>query len=179
MILAKAAPAISRLFAFDLALCRSLGRMQRSSQATYWFRLVSRAGDGPCWFALALGLVVLGGVDSLPAVLRLSAVGVLAAVVSRAVKGWVHRLRPCDARLDIRAACQPLDVWSFPSGHTLHAVAFNGVLITDHPTLALALVPWTLAIATSRVVLGLHYPSDVAAGAVLGSLLAVAVLVLA
>ena len=179
MILAKAAPAITRLFAIDLELCRTMGRMQSSPTAIRWFRFVSRAGDGPCWFALALGLVVLGGVDSLPAVLRLSVVGVLAAVVSRAVKGCVHRPRPCDARNDIQAACQPLDVWSFPSGHTLHAVAFNGVLVADHPTLAMALVPWTLAIAASRVVLGLHYPSDVAAGAVLGSMLAAIVLVLA
>ena len=65
----------------------------------------------------------------------------------------------------------PLDPFSFPSGHTLHAVAFTVVAATHYPPLAALLVPFTLLIAASRVVLGLHYPSDVLVGAVLGALI--------
>ena len=175
MLLDKTAPAITRLFEIDLDLCRRCTRLQESPAARVFFRSVSRAGDGPCWFALAAGLVVFGGTSSLPAVLRMSAVGVLAALVSRAIKSWVNRPRPYRIDPRIVAACEALDPWSFPSGHTLHAVAFNGVLAVDHPLLAAALLPWTAAIALSRLVLGLHYPSDVGAGAVIGSILAAAV----
>ncbi len=49
------------------------------------------------------------------------------------------------------------------------------MLVPDLPWLALALAPFALAVALSRVVLGLHYPSDVAAGAAVGGLLAYAV----
>lgn len=178
MNLDKPAPALSRLSELDLELCRRLARLQSSMPVLRLSRLVSRLGDGPFWFGLAAVLVVLGGRGALPAVLRLSVVGILAAVVSRSIKGWANRPRPFCTEAGIAAGAEALDPWSFPSGHTLHAVAFNGVLVADHPALAVALLPWTLAIAISRVVLGLHYPSDVAAGAAIGALLASAVLAL-
>jgi undecaprenyl-diphosphatase len=66
----------------------------------------------------------------------------------------------------------PLDEFSFPSGHTLHAVAFSLVAMAHYPVLAWALVPFTASVAVSRVVLGLHYPSDVLAATAIGSALA-------
>jgi undecaprenyl-diphosphatase len=66
----------------------------------------------------------------------------------------------------------PLDRYSFPSGHTLHAVSFTIVTTAHAPELAPILVPFALLVAASRVVLGLHYPTDVAAGAFIGMLLA-------
>ncbi|HYR36596.1 MAG TPA: phosphatase PAP2 family protein, partial [Burkholderiales bacterium] len=68
----------------------------------------------------------------------------------------------------------PLDAFSFPSGHTLHAVAFTLVALNYYPALAPTLVAFTLLTAGSRVVLGLHYPSDVLAGAALGAGIAAA-----
>src|SRR5690606_16957595 len=72
----------------------------------------------------------------------------------------------------VRAWVAPLDEFSFPSGHTLHAVAFSTVAVAHYPVLAWALVPFTGAVALSRVVLGLHYPSDVLAATAIGGLLA-------
>lgn len=173
-----AAGRTARLVALELELCRRAGRMQSSRAALAGLRFVSRAGDGACWLVLAAGIVLAGGVGGLPTVGRLSAVAMLATLVSRALKGWVNRRRPFAADSSIAAGCVPLDPWSFPSGHTLHAVAFHVVLIPDWPVLALILVPWTVAIAVSRVALGLHFPSDVAAGAAIGALLATIVLAL-
>jgi len=65
----------------------------------------------------------------------------------------------------------PLDEFSFPSGHTLHAVSFTIVALTWFPALAPLLVPFTVLVAASRVVLGLHYPSDVLAATAIGGVL--------
>ena len=72
----------------------------------------------------------------------------------------------------IRAWIAPLDEFSFPSGHTLHAVAFSIVAVAHYPLLAVVLLPFTACVALSRVVLGLHYPSDVLAAIGIGSTLA-------
>jgi len=69
----------------------------------------------------------------------------------------------------VQQGAAPLDAFSFPSGHTLHAVAFTLVALSYFPALAPVLVPFALLTAASRVVLGLHYPSDVLAGAALGA----------
>jgi undecaprenyl-diphosphatase len=78
----------------------------------------------------------------------------------------------------IRRGGEPLDEFSFPSGHTLHAVAFALVGLAYFPSLAPVVVPFTVLVALSRVVLGLHYPSDVLAGIVIGALIAGASLLL-
>ena len=57
-------------------------------------------------------------------------------------------------------------------------MAFSIVLIEYYSWLAWVLVPFTVLIALSRVVLGLHYPSDVLAGALIGALMAGGVLAL-
>jgi undecaprenyl-diphosphatase len=62
----------------------------------------------------------------------------------------------------------PLDRFSFPSGHTLHAVSFSTVALFYYPQLGWLLVPFTLLVAASRIVLGLHYPSDVLVASVIG-----------
>ena len=78
------------------------------------------------------------------------------------------RERPYITHSAIECASAPLDRYSFPSGHTLHAVCFTLILTSYFPEWTAALVALALLIALSRVILGLHYPTDVAAGAVLG-----------
>lgn len=165
----------ARWIAFEVELCRRAVKIQNRPRELALFRCVSRLGDGPLWFALAALLPLVAGVGVLPSVGRMALVGALATVVSKALKSWTGRPRPCVAHPGIAAGAAALDRWSFPSGHTLHAVAFTSVLVPDLPWLALALAPFALAVALSRVVLGLHYPSDVAAGAAVGGLLAYAV----
>ena len=64
---------------------------------------------------------------------------------------------------------RPLDVFSFPSGHTLQAVLFTIMLGSQVPMMLWLLLPFTLLIALSRLVLGLHYPTDVLVGACIGA----------
>jgi undecaprenyl-diphosphatase len=82
--------------------------------------------------------------------------------------------RPYQVNPLVSAGASVLDRFSFPSGHTLHAIAFSLVACFYYPVLWMVLVPFTLLTAVSRVALGLHYPSDVIAGAALGALIAAA-----
>lgn len=67
-----------------------------------------------------------------------------------------------------RATCLSLAEFSFPSGHTLHAVPFTLMALGHCPMLAWLLIPFTVGVGASRVVLGLHYPSDVLAATGIG-----------
>jgi len=88
------------------------------------------------------------------------------------LKRGTGRRRPYEVVPAVSAGAAPLDAFSFPSGHTLHAVAFTLVAASYYPALAAPLAAFALLVAASRVVLGLHYPSDVLAGAALGAVIA-------
>ncbi len=137
-----------------------------------FFALISRLGDGVFWYALMAALALLGGRDGVAAALHLAGIGVVSLILYKSLKRWTRRPRPCAADLRIRAWIAPLDEFSFPSGHTLHAVAFTIVALAYMPALAWLLIPFAASVAVSRVVLGLHYPSDVLAATAIGSALA-------
>jgi undecaprenyl-diphosphatase len=100
--------------------------------------------------------------------------GVVGVLLYKVLKKVCVRERPFITHTSISLAMAPLDRYSFPSGHTLHAVAFTWQAVAAFPELAWALVPLASLVAASRVVLGLHYPTDVLAGAGIGAGLAVA-----
>lgn len=104
--------------------------------------------------------------------LHLCATGIASLLLYRWLKRHTRRARPCAADRRIQLWVAPLDEFSFPSGHTLHAVAFTLVTLAYFPVLAWVLIPFTAGVAASRVALGLHYPSDVAAATVIGGVLA-------
>src|SRR5690606_4579136 len=112
------------------------------------------------------------GLDGLRASLHMAATGALALLLYKALKRWTRRPRPFAADVRIRAWIAPLDEFSFPSGHTLHAVSFTIVALAWYPQLAWLLLPCAAVVALSRVVLGLHWPRDVLAAPVIGAALA-------
>jgi len=136
-----------------------------------FFGVVSRLGDGVFWYAL-MAAIALCGARGRIAALHMAMTGLAAALLYRMLKRWTRRPRPFRAHREIVAHVAPLDEFSFPSGHTLHAVAFSLVALAYFPLLAPLLVTFTLLVAISRVVLGLHYPSDVLAATIIGCLLA-------
>ncbi|MCU0754244.1 MAG: phosphatase PAP2 family protein [Xanthomonadales bacterium] len=150
----------------DGALCRGANRWCMDGRWVWrYFAAVSRLGDGLIWYALMLGLCLAGSADT---ALRMALAGIAGLCVYRAIKTRSRRPRPLHADPRIVARVPPLDRYSFPSGHTLHATTFTLIASHAHPGLAVLLVPLALSIAASRVLLGLHYPSDVLIGAVLG-----------
>jgi undecaprenyl-diphosphatase len=164
--------AVRRLACVEQGWCRAANRWGARQAVRACFRAVSRLGDGLFWYALIAILPLLDAQGGLAVSLQLAATGAVSAALYRLLKQWTRRPRPCHADPAIRAWVAPLDEFSFPSGHTLHAVTFTLVTLAHYPWLAWLLVPFALGVAASRIVLGVHYPSDVLAATVIGSGLA-------
>jgi len=169
---------LATLRRWDERACARCNRAIRVPGLRAAFRAVSWLGDGIFWYSLMLALLLAQGAEAAMPVLHMAAVGIVCTLLYRALKQGTLRPRPFEVHAHIAAGAPPLDRFSFPSGHTLHAVAFTLVAATYHPQLAALLVPVVLAVAASRLVLGLHYPSDVLAGAVIGAAVALASLAL-
>ncbi len=164
------APAVfDRLDLLEWQLCRRIGRYNLYRPWLAILRLASRLGDWPAWVLLIASQPLLHGPAGWPRLLQYALTALLAIAVYRRVKTRLCRERPFITfvgNVDCREPAR--DRYSFPSGHTMHAVMFC-VLATAHsPWLLPLLVPLSLLIAVSRVALGLHYLSDVLAGAVIG-----------
>jgi len=171
------ATAASLLARFDIAeyrLCRRLNRGCEHAAIRVFFMAASRLGDGVIWYALMLALPVIHGAEGLRVSVIMLISGAVGLAVYKILKRTFVRERPFIRHAGISLAGVPLDRYSFPSGHTLHAVAFSSQASTAFPELAVVLVPLAGAIAGSRVVLGLHYPTDVLVGAILGTLFGMA-----
>lgn len=163
---------VSRFEGFEVAVCYQLNRSAHYQWICRSFQLISRAGDGMVWYALMIGLATLGGQRGLVTALSMLAAGLVSVMLYRWMKQGFVRERPFHSHRQISCHLPPLDQYSFPSGHTLHAVLFTVIACHSFPSLALVLVPLTVLIALSRLVLGVHYPSDVLIGALIGWALA-------
>ncbi len=159
---------------WDFELCQLCNRQSRNLAVRNLFCVVSRLGDGIFWYALMASLLLSYQAEALPAVMHMLAVGLICTVTYKLIKGKTLRPRPFNVYPSIICAGKTLDQFSFPSGHTLHAVAFSIITVAYFPGLLWLVAPFTVLVALSRPVLGLHYPTDVLAGAAIGAGIAIA-----
>jgi undecaprenyl-diphosphatase len=160
---------------FDIAeyrLCRGLNRGAGLKSLRLAMQVASRLGDGPVWYLLIGVLPLLYGRSAIRPALVMAVTGLVGVLIYKWLKHRFVRERPFIRHPGITLAMPPLDRYSFPSGHTLHAVAFTWQAVVWFPELGWVLIPLATLIAGSRVVLGLHYPSDVLAGGAIGATLA-------
>jgi undecaprenyl-diphosphatase len=159
---------VRRMLDFEIAFCETLNRKCHPTVARNVFVVVSTLGDGAIWYALMLALPIIYGQSGLATSWNMIRIAVVNLVLYKIIKQLSGRARPCAVSAHIALGTAPLDQYSFPSGHTMHAVAFSIVIASQHGELGWALVPFSSLIALSRIALGLHYPTDVIAGAVIG-----------
>ena len=163
--------AISRLNAAELTFCRYVNRTFTNASVQRFFRFFGWLGNGKIWYALLIVLPIVYGRTGIVASLTMGVASIVGIIVYLSLKHRFMRERPYVAG-EIQPHGRPIDRFSFPSGHTLHAVSFTIIGVSFFPILGWVLIPVAVLIAMSRVVLGLHYPTDVLAGGVLGAILA-------
>ena len=161
-----------RWIAIDRALARLLHRGAARPLLLFVLVATSRLGDGGVWYAILVALPIASGPHGWYVALQMVGIGLANLVIYHRLKHRIGRPRPFVNCPDIRCCARALDQFSFPSGHTLHAVSFSLLLTHHYPAFGLLLWLYTLLVAASRIVLGLNYPSDVAVGAAIGALTA-------
>lgn len=159
---------LSRYTAWEHRLAVRCNRPNQRHAIATFFGWISRLGDGLFWYALMAALVLYDGLAAVEAVLVMVLSGIACTLTYKWVKATTTRARPFERHQTIRLTTLPLDLYSFPSGHTLHAVCFTLVAVAYYPALAPWLIAFAVLVAVSRLVLGLHYLSDVLAGALIG-----------
>ena len=165
-------PALAWFDQVEVKLCQSLNRIRQRPLLGDLFRFVSRISDGMFWYGLLVLFPVLYGWTGVWATLHMGIVALVGVAAYKLLKHLATRERPYITHDTIDLAGAPLDRYSFPSGHTMHAVAFTMLAAYHVPAWLLPLAAFGVLVALSRVILGLHYPTDVIAGGLVGGILA-------
>lgn len=140
--------------------------------APKWVRLASiaasRAGDGWLWYLIGLAVLLFGGANRLAATAAAGSAAVVGIGIFILVKKVSGRKRPCEIEPHCWAHVLPPDQFSFPSGHTITAFAVAVTLGAFYPAMLAGLLFCAVSIAVSRVLLGMHFLSDVIVAALVG-----------
>ena len=146
-------------------------------RAPRWFRIVmigaTRGGDGWLWYTLGLILLVYGGDHRFAAIGAGSSAAVAGIFLFRTLKHASRRKRPCEIEPHCWAKILPPDRYSFPSGHAITAFGVAMSIGLFYPQLEGCLLVAAFLIAGSRIILGMHFLSDVLAGSAIGAILGV------
>jgi membrane-associated phospholipid phosphatase len=159
-----------RIAAFDRTAVRRIARTDSPVLDRVMPALSRLANHGVLWIGLGIGLRATGRPRAARAAVRgLCGLAVASATANIIGKGLASRQRP-DAEVPAaRRLRQAPRTSSFPSGHAASAAAFATGVAIEMPELAAGVIVLALAVGASRVVTGVHYPSDVLAGFAIGT----------
>jgi len=166
------AAVIDYLDHLEIGVCLRINQLGRTEWVRRMFAAVSRLGDWGFWAAMAVPLFATRGSEAWPIALHIGLTAGIAVLIYKVLKRSLVRERPFVSNGTIFCGTAPLDRYSFPSGHTLHAVCLTMMLTHVDAAFFAICAPFAVLVALSRIVLGLHYPSDVLVGAAIGATLA-------
>lgn len=152
----------------DHRVMRRMNRWRAPRWFRWWMLIASRLGDGWLWYALGIMLLLHGGSSRYAAVGCAGVAACTGILLFLALKKVCHRKRPCELAPHCWAALRPPDPFSFPSGHTISAFAIALSVGFFYPEMLAPLLLAAATIAVSRIVLGMHFVSDVVIGAMIG-----------
>jgi undecaprenyl-diphosphatase len=155
----------------DHRLMRKIHRWR----APRWFRILmimlTRMGDGWLWYSIGLILLVFGGPQKFLAIGSATLASAIGIFLFRTLKHASRRKRPCEIEAHCWSTILPPDRYSFPSGHSITSFAIALSVGMFYSDLQIVLLVVATLIASSRMILGMHFLSDVLAGSAIGILL--------
>ena len=157
---------VDNAFAIDVRVFRWCQQRRYKKALILLARQVSRSADG--YLYLVIGGFALYFNYYAFFVLTAGAVAIERTLYFIA-KNSFRRNRPPEIIPGFRSVVTASDKFSFPSGHTSAAFLMSTAIAIYFPSLALVLYPWAVCVGWSRVMLGVHFPGDSLAGALLGS----------
>jgi len=162
-------------FSFIATRDHSLMRRVHQWPAPRWLQLwmiwATRGGDGWLWYGTVLAVLVFGGASRYAVAGSAGLAAGTSCILFQALKRATGRKRPCDIEPHCWANLLPPDQFSFPSGHTLSAFAVAISIGLFYPRMLPVLMFCAASIGASRILLGMHFLSDVILGALLGTAL--------
>ncbi|MDQ0231152.1 phosphatase PAP2 family protein [Metabacillus malikii] len=158
----------TNMYDFECRLFRSVNRHYDQKLLNFYFRHITHLGGAIATISISLllifftrGLVQFISIASAASLL-------ISHLPVALVKKLYPRKRPYIALMETKVTDNPLQDHSFPSGHTTAIFSVIIPFILFIPELSLVLLPLAFSVAVSRMYLGLHYPSDVLVGCLLG-----------
>jgi undecaprenyl-diphosphatase len=155
----------------DHQVMRRVHRWRAPRWLRVWMVFATRLGDGWIWYSVGIALLLFGGDLRFVAFAASVTAEAATVVLFRALKKASKRKRPCHLEAHCWAHVLPPDQFSFPSGHSMSAFAIAIPLCIFYPEVQAALIVLSVSIAVSRVILGMHFVSDVVVGSLLGAVL--------
>jgi undecaprenyl-diphosphatase len=155
----------------DHRIMRRVNRWRAPRWIRWWMLLATRAGDGWLWGAIGIALLFSSDPVRFRAVEAAGFAVAAGILIFLKVKGVVCRVRPRELEPHCWANIVTRDRFSFPSGHSTTAFAVALSLGSFYPEAMALLLLLATMVALSRVVVGMHFLSDVIAGSGMGALL--------
>ena len=166
---------LASLQKFEMRLFASVFRQTEKRTVIPMARAISHSGDG---YLHVLAPISVWLVDP-ASFTRLLPLLSLALVAERGlywlVKNSLRRPRPQESVPGFRSLITASDQFSFPSGHSSCAFLLATAMMLVYGAAAAPMLLWAAAVALSRVLLGVHFPGDILAGALMGSAIALLV----
>ncbi len=157
---------------YDGQLLLFIQNYLRFEQITPAVKIITHLGDkGILWIALTILLLIPRKTRRIGLVSLLALAGSY-CITNLFLKNYVARIRPYEVVNGLTCLIQKADDWSFPSGHASASFASAVAIYKCRPKLlGIACMIMAFLISLSRLYVGIHYPSDVICGAIIGTLL--------
>lgn len=141
-------------------------------------RAFDEAGKDVLYPIFAAVALLLDGGEAFRLILACAISSALSLAIYPLLKELVRRERPIAFDSDLETGIAPMDRFSWPSGHSITAIAFLVPFGIAGTPLTALIAPFAFLVLWSRVALGHHYPSDIIGGAILGAVIAALVALL-
>lgn len=161
----------NHLYQYDLKLLMWCRKSSTSHSFISLVRIISKSGDCYLQLLLPAAYCLMATASSYRFLLLTMSTFMLERCLYFTLKHTLCRRRPPQVIPDFQSIIQASDQFSFPSGHSMAAFTLAGLFTFYVGVIALPLYIWAAAVAISRVILGVHFPTDILAGAFLGTIL--------